>query len=325
MHPLSTIRRRTLLRATAAASLLPAPFLLRAQGTFPSRPVKIIVPLPASGAADISARILGEHMQSALGQPIVFENKPGGLFAIGMQALTSAPADGYTLMHINPVMCSVQVVHKKYDLRQLTPVGLMGATDMMIMAGAKAPFKTLPEMIQWAKANPGRLNYGSLGPGSLEHLTMVALSQKTGFTASNVPFKGGPDGALALAQDEIHVMPLATPLFFQFKGRMVPLAVNRETRSSFLPEVPTIKELGVEVPPVNYWGALVAPAGTPPAVAAAIADAIAAAVATPELKKRFAPLGLEPQFRSGEDLKRLIASDLAWMGEAAQAAQVTVS
>jgi len=323
--PTQLTNRRTLLRAAAAASLLPAPFLLRAQGHFPSKPIKVLVPLPASGAADISARILGEHMQATLGQPVVVDNKPGGLFAIGMQALTSSPADGYTLMHINPVMCSVQVVHKKYDMRQLTPVGLMGATDMVIMAGGKAPFKTLPEMIQWARANPGKLNYGSIGQGSLEHLTMVALSQRAGFTASNVPFKGGPDGALALAQDEIHVMPLATPLYLQFKGRMVPLAVNRETRSSFVPEVPTIKELGIDVPPVNYWGALVAPAGTPPAAAAAIADAMNAALATPELKKRFAPLGLEAQFRSGEDLKRLIVSELAWMGEAAQAAQVTVN
>lgn len=325
MHPHPTIRRRTLLRATAAASLLPAPFLLRAQGNFPSRPVKIIVPLPASGAADISARILGEHMQAALGQPVVVENKPGGLFAIGMQALTGAPADGYTLMHLNPVMCSVQVVHKKYDLRQLTPVGLMGATDMLIMASAKAPFKTLPEMIQWARANPGKLNCGSLGPGSLEHLTMVALSRKADFTATNVPFKGGPDGALALAQDEIHVMPLAAPLYVQFKGRMVPLAVNRDTRSSFVPEAPTIKELGLDVPPVTYWGALVAAPGTPPAVAAVLGEAMAAAVGSPELKKRFAPMGLEAQFRSGEELQRLISRELAWMGEAAQAAQITTS
>lgn len=324
MHPHPT-KRRTLLRAAAAASLLPAPFFLRAQGAFPSKPIKVIVPLPASGAADISARMLGEHLQAPLGQPVVVENKPGGLFTIGMQTLTSAPADGYTLLHINSGMLPVQLVHKKIDLRQLTPVALIGATDMLILASAKAPFKTLPEMIQWARTNPGKLNYGSTGQGSVEHLAMVALSSKAGFTGNHVPFKGGPDGALALAQDEIQVMPLPTPLYMQFKGKVLPLAVNRDMRSSFVPELPTVKEQGVAVSPVTYWGALAAPAGTPPAVVAVLQDAVAAAVANPELKKRFAPMGLEPQFLSSEDLRRQIGTELSWMAEAVQAARISAN
>lgn len=322
----STLQRRTLLRAAAAASLLPLPFAaVRAQAQFPSKPIKMIVPLPAGGAADISGRVLGDTMAGTLGQPIVADNKPGGLFSIGMQALTNSPADGYTLIHLNPVMCSMQVVHKKYDLRQLAPIGLMGATDMLIMAGAKAPFKTLPDMLAWAKANPGKLNYGTLGPGSLEHLTMVTLLGQADATGTNVPFKGGPDGAVALAQNEIHVMPLATPLYIQFKERLVPLAVNRIDRSPFVPDVPTLAEMKVNVPPVSYWGGLAATPGTPPEVIAQLEQAMAAAVANPELKKRFAPMGLGASFESGKALQQRIAADLAWMSEAARVAQVTSS
>lgn len=327
MRPTSaipTLRRRSLLRAAAAASLLPLPFLATgAQGPFPSKPIKLIVPLPPGGAADISGRVLGDTMAALLGQPVVAENKPGGLFTIGMQSLATAPADGYTLIHLNPVMCSMQVMHKKYDLRQLAPIGLMGATDMLIMAGAKAPFKTLPEMLRWARSNPGKLNYGTLGVGSLEHLTMVTLLGQAGAAGANVPFKGGPDGAVALAQDEIHVMPLAAPLYFQFKDRMVPLAVNRIDRSPFVPDVPTLAELKVNVPAANYWGGLAAAPGTPSEAVAVLEKAMASAVANPELKKRFSPMGLGTNFEPGKDLERRIAADLAWMGEAARAAQLT--
>lgn len=320
------IQRRALLRAAAAASLLPLPFAAaRAQAHYPSKPIKLVVPLPAGGAADISGRLLGEAMAASLGQPIVADNRPGGLFTIGMQALAGAPADGYTLIHLNPVMCSVQAVHKRFDLRQLSPIGLMGATDMLIMASGKAPFKTMPEMLRWAQANPGRLNYGTLGVGSLEHLTMVTLLDEAGAKGTNVPFKGGPDGAVALAQDEIHVMPLATPLYVQFKERLVPLAVNRTSRSPFVPDVSTLAELRINAPATSYWGGLAAAPGTPPEVVAVLAKAMEAAVGSPELKKRFAPMGLGASFESGKELQRRIAADLAWMTEAARTAQVSTA
>lgn len=321
--PPTTMRRRSLLRA-AAVGLLPPPFVsARALDRYPAKPIRMVIPLPAGGAADISGRVLGDAIGASLGQPVIADNRPGGLFAIGMQALASAPADGYTLIHLNPVMCSVQAVHRKFDLRRLAPIGLLGATDMLVIAGRAAPFKTMPGMIDWARSNPGKLNYGTLGPGSLEHLTMVTLLAQAGARGADVPFKGGPDGAVALAQDEIHVMPLATPLYVQFKDHMVPLAVNRSDRSPFVPNVPTLAESGVKVPVTNYWGGIAAAPGTPPEVIAILEQAMSTALGTPELGKRFAPMGLGAHFEPGNELQRRIAADLAWMTEAARVAQVT--
>lgn len=317
-----SIHRRTLLKG-AAASLLSAPLLARAQDAFPSKPIRIIVPLPAGGAADVSARILAEYMQAELKQPVVVDNKPGGLYMIGLQTLAGAPADGYTLLHTNASMCAVQVTQRQFDMaRQMAQVGTIGATDMVLFASNTAPFKTIPEMLAWAKANPDKLSYASQGAGSVEHLTMVTMGMKNGFSGTNVPFKGGPDGMLALAQGEIHLAPTALPLYFQFKDRVRPLAVNRLTRSPSLPDVPTLKELGIDIPPVNYWGGLAALPGTPQPVMAALQKALAASVAHPALRQRYVPIGLSPYFMNGEETSKQIAAELAWMGEAAKAAKL---
>ena len=157
-------RRKTL--QALGASLLPMPLIAAAQAAFPNKPVRIIVPLPASGAADVSVRMLGEFLQQPLGQSIVVENRPGGVYQIGVQAVATAPADGYTLIHLNATMCAVQASLKRFDmLKQFIPVGYMGSTDTMLCISNNAPFKTTQEMIAWGKANPGKINYGSTGPG----------------------------------------------------------------------------------------------------------------------------------------------------------------
>ena len=188
----ASIRRRTLVQGLAS-SLLPLPLLGQAQAAFPNRPIRIIVPLPASGAADVSVRILAETMQGPAGQSISIDNRPGGLYALGMQQIASAPADGHTLIHINPTMCAVQMAYKRYDMqKQLVPVAYMGSTDGVLVAAPNAPFKTVQEMVAWAKANPGKLTSGTIGQGSMEHLMMIQLGNKYGFTTNFIPFKGGP-------------------------------------------------------------------------------------------------------------------------------------
>lgn len=143
MNAANPLRRRQMIQAMAA-SVLPAPFLAGAQAGYPSKPVRIVVPLPAGGAADVSARILAEVMQGSFGQPIAVDNRPGGAFAIGIQQLTSAPPDGTTLLHVNTTMCAIQVAYKRYDMtRQMVPVAFMGATDGVLVAAPNAPFKTI--------------------------------------------------------------------------------------------------------------------------------------------------------------------------------------
>jgi len=317
-------RRKTL--QALGASLLPMPLIAAAQTAFPNKPVRIIVPLPASGAADVSVRMLGEFLQQPLGQGIVVENRPGGVYQIGVQAVASAPADGYTLIHLNATMCAVQASLKRFDmLKQFIPVGYMGATDTMLCISNSAPFKTTQEMIAWGKANPGKINYGSTGPGSMEHLSMVSIMQRVGITGNNIPFKGGPDGALALAQGEIHAMPLAAPLIIQFKDKFKPIIALSEQRIPFLPDLPTAKEQGMDIPTVNYWGGLAAPAGTPASVIETLEKAMSVAINNPALVQKYVPLGLMAKFAGSASFKATIEKDLQWLGEAVKSANLQLS
>jgi tripartite-type tricarboxylate transporter receptor subunit TctC len=317
-------RRKTL--QALGASLLPMPLIAAAQAAFPNKPVRIIVPLPASGAADVSVRMLGEFLQQPLGQSIVVENRPGGVYQIGVQAVASAPADGYTLIHLNATMCAVQASLKRFDmLKQFVPVGYMGSTDTMLCISNSAPFKTTQEMIAWGKANPGKINYGSTGPGSMEHLSMVSIMQRVGITGSNIPFKGGPDGALALAQGEIHAMPLAAPLIIQFKDKFKPIIALSEQRIPFLPDLPTAKEQGLDIPTVNYWGGLAAPAGTPASVIETLEKAMSVAVNNPALVQKYVPLGLMAKFAGSASFKATIEKDLQWLGDAVKSANLQLS
>lgn len=317
--------RRRLLQGLAAG-LLPLGGTPWAQTGFPSRPLRIIVPLPASGAADVSARILAEGLQGPLGQPITVDNRPGGAFLIGMQQLVAAAADGHTLLHINPTMCAVQQAYKKLDLlKQTTPVALLGTTDGVLVAAPGAPFKTAQEMVAWAQANPGRLTAGTIGLGSLEHLVMANLGNKYGFTINAIPFKGGPDGALAVAQGEVQVMPLAAPLLVPFKDKVRPIATLVGQRNALIPDVPTLREAGYDIPPLLYWGGLVAPAGTPRAAIEVLQRQVQLAVESPALKARFTPLGMVAKYQSADELGRLIEHDLQWTGEAIKNAKITFS
>ena len=317
-------RRQTL--QAIGASLLPMPLIAAAQAAFPNKPVRIIVPLPASGAADVSVRMMAEFLQQPLGQSIMVENRPGGVYQIGIQAITSAPADGYTLIHLNATMCAVQASLKRFDmLKQLIPVGYMGSTDTMLCIANNAPFKTTQEMIAWGKANPGKINYGSTGPGSMEHLSMVSIMQRVGITGNNIPFKGGPDGALALAQGEIHAMPLAAPLIIQFKDKFKPIIALSEQRIPFLPDLPTAKEQGMDIPTVNYWGGLAAPAGTPASVIETLEKAMSVAVNNPALVQKYVPLGLNAKFAGSASFKATIEKDLQWLGEAVKSANLQLS
>lgn len=321
----NALTRRQTLQALGI-SMLPMPLIAAAQAAFPNKSVRIIVPLPASGAADVSVRILTEFMQQPFGQSLVVENRPGGIYQIGMQAITSAPADGHTLIHLNATMCAVQASLKRFDmLKQLIPVGYMGSTDAMLCIANSAPFKTTQEMLTWAKANPGKLNYGSTGPGSMEHLSMVSIMQSVGITGNNIPFKGGPDGALALAQGEIAAMALPAPLIIQFKDKIKPVIALTEQRIGFLPDLPTAKEQGLDIPTVNYWGGLAVPVGVPASVIETLEKAMSVAVNNPALAQKYVPLGLSPKFAGSTAFKTIIEKDLQWLGDAVKAANLQLS
>jgi tripartite-type tricarboxylate transporter receptor subunit TctC len=318
------INRRECLGIMGAATLsltLPVSNVWGQAEVFPLKSIKVIVPLPAGGAADASVRIFAEHFTNYAKQSLVIDNKPGGIFQIAMQSIAQAPADGYTLIHLNSGMVSAQVVNKKYDmLKQLVPVALMGSTDGILAASPSAPFKTAQELIVWARANPGKLNYGSAGPGSIEHLTTSAFLKKFGITGTHIPFKGGPDAMTALAQGEIHIFTTAVPLVWQFmqKNLARPLGIMVDKRSPLMPEVATLKEQGIDIPALQFWGGMAAPAGTPKAVIETLQGFISAALKTPTLQTRFAGLGMLAAVSSSDEFARQINEDLKWMTLAAQ-------
>lgn len=323
-------RRQALASMAALGAGALGPASLFAQEAYPSKgPIKVIVPLPAGGAADASARILTAALQTQMKQSIIIDNRPGGSFVVGMNAIAQAPADGYTLMHINPGMCAAQAALKKIDLlKTLTPISLMGTMPTVLVVPASSPIRTAKDLVAAGAAKPGSLNYGSVGLGSLEHLWASNFSKRNGLDAVHIPFKGMPDAATNLVSGEIQFLPLivAVALPFVQKGMLRALAVIDTQRHPALPDVPTIKEAGFEEPHLVFWGGLAAPKGTPDAIVAQLRESIAAAVATPEVKAKLSNIGTTPMSSaSAQAFEARIAQELAWMNAAVKSANLQLS
>ncbi len=266
-----------------------------AQGSYPDKPIRIIVPLPAGGTPDAAVRMFAEQLQRIVKQTVIVENKPGGLYTLGLQALAAAPADGYTLFHVNVSMATIQAGMHKFDmLKQLVPVTLAGETTAVLTASAKAPFKTAKELIAYAKANPGKLNYSIGGIGSAEHLLCVMMEKAAGFTATAVPFKGQIEAVTALMAGDVDYGVLPTPMALQLmpKGGLQPLAVLSPTHVPQLPGVPTAAEAGVPISPFAYWGGFAVAPGTPAPIVDYLHQALSKAVMAPELRDRMAGLAM---------------------------------
>lgn len=289
-----TTRRRIL--TMAGASLLGAPLgrVAFAADKFPSHPIRIVTPLPAGGPADAIMRIHAQQLSKVLKQPVIVDNKPGGSYVVGINALAAAPADGHTLMAVNVSMVSTQVTLKKFDLlKSLIPVGRIAETPAMLAVSGRSQIKTVGELVAQAKANPGRMSYGVGGAGSAEHLLCVMMEHMAGFKATVVPFKGTVEGAMSLVQGDIDYQVMPLPLVAQFipKGQMRGLAVFSAQRLKEFPDVPTIAEAGIAISPFTFWGGLAAPAGTPADAVQSLHRAIAEASSSPEVQAQLATIG----------------------------------
>ncbi|MBL0423421.1 tripartite tricarboxylate transporter substrate binding protein [Ramlibacter sp. AW1] len=286
---------------------------------FPRGPLRIVIPLGAGGAADVVTRPLGMELEKSLKQSVIVDNRPGGLFVIGLQSALSAPADGHTLFYLYNSVVSVQAAHKQYDiLQQLTPVSQLMTMPMVLMVPGNSPFRTVADLVEFGRKNPGKLNYASLGPASTEHLKALQLQKAGGFQAAHVPYKSGPEMIKALVAGEVDFefngMPFA--MSFAPKGLARVLAVMEPQRATELPSVPSITETGFDVGPLSYWGGYAVHAATPRPVVERLHSEIAAAVRTPLLHERYAPLGAAPKASaSPAAFSHLIAQELAWAQE----------
>jgi tripartite-type tricarboxylate transporter receptor subunit TctC len=282
------ISRRALLSAAAAFSIVPAS-ALRAQANYPDKPIKMIVPFPPGGPIDTMARLCGKFISDRLGQQVVIENRPGAGSTIGSKAAAASPPDGYTLMFGSSGSLAVApslYVNAGIDpLKMFTPVSSFVLLPHLMIVPAQVPAKTLAEFIAYAKANPGKLNYGA-GLGTPPHLLSTLFKIRAGIDVTYVPYQGAAPSITDLLAGRIHYTIDGTVALMPHvrSGKFTPVAMARGERWPELPNVPTLVESGFPDFTLDAWAGVVAPAGTPAPVVAKLNGAISAGLKTPEAK-----------------------------------------
>lgn len=315
------MHRRQLTLGLGAA--LAAPWAFGAD--FPSKPIRIVVPNAPGGAADITARAVGEHMARTLGQPVIIDNKPGAGGVVAGQAVAGAPADGHTLLLISSGTAVSEALFKSlpYDtLKTFTPVAPLATFDLVIVAKEGGRFKTLGELLAYGKANPGKLNLGTPNIGTTQHLAAELFKSTAGLDLLVVPFKGTPDVVNAIRGGQIDAgLDILSPLLAQIQGKALrPLAVTGAKRSRVLPGVPTAQEAGVKGLNAASWNGLAVPAGTPPAVIAQLNKAVNTALNDAGVRQKLEALNLDPHPGTPQDAADMLVGDIRrWSGVIAAA------
>ena len=279
------------------------------------KPVRLIVGFGPGASTDIAARLLAERMKDDLKQPVTVDNKPGAGGRIAAEMLKNAPADGATIMIcpiVVPVLAPLVFSKLGYDpLADFTPVAQVANFQFALSVNAGHPAKNVQELIAWFKANPAQANYGTPAPGSLPHFFGVMLARGAGLDLVHVPYNGGGALMTALMGNQVGsaIDTLVDQIELQRSGKIRLLATSAAQRSALLPEVPTFGEAGLKGVEGTSWFAVYAPAKTPPATVAQLNAAINKALASPELRQRFAALGLEPTGGSPADLAAAMRRD----------------
>ncbi len=299
---MTTLTRRTALALPAAALAAPA----LAQGSFPSRRIRLIIPWTAGGPADSGFRIMAESVSQKLGQPVVVENRAGAAGILGAMALKEAAPDGYTIsqMHMGVVRQMLLNPNPPYHpINDLTYILRITGFVMGTVVRADSPFQTMQELLEHAAANPGRLNYGTLGIGSTQHLAMERIRLARGLEFTHVPYRGTADTLRALMGGEIDFASESSgwaPLVLD--GRLRLLALYTSQRAARFPDVPTLTDLGMDIV-VDSPGGLVGPAGMDPAVVGVLADAFREAAQEPQHVEFLARLDQPLMLASGEEYR----------------------
>ena len=319
-------RRQTLLSLAAAAATTVAG-ALHAQSRFPDKPITLVVPFAPGGIADLTARAVAEHMAKGLGQAVIVDNKPSAGSIVASQAVAGAKPDGHTLLLMsNGNAVSVGLFKKlPFDVQKdFAFISTLGFFDIGIFAAANSKFATLQDALAFAKANPGKLNVGSIAPGSTQHLSAKLFETVAGVDVLVVPYKGSPAVLTALRSGEIDLaFEVLGPKLAQVQAGVVKaLAVSSDKRNPALPAVPTVMQAGVANYNVASWNALAAPAGTPPEVLARLGQATREAVASPEVQARMAKLGMRLQGGSAAELQALLGSEIKRWGDVIRAAKI---
>jgi tripartite-type tricarboxylate transporter receptor subunit TctC len=318
--------RRTFLYLAAGAAALPGLSRIARAQAYPSRPVRLVVPAPAGGSFDITARLMGQWLSERLGQPFVIENRPGAGTNIGTEAVVRAPADGYTLLLVGtPNAINVTFYDKlNYNfIRDIAPVAGIVREPNVMVANPSVPAKTVPDFIAYAKANPRKVNMASAGTGGGTHLAGELFKTMAGVNLVHVPYRSNGPALVALLGGQAEVLFPSFPSSIEYirTGKLRGLAVTSAMRSEAMPELPTVGEFvpGYEI---SAWYGVGAPKGTPTEVIDKLNREINEILADPKAKARLADLGGTVLAGSPADFGRLIAEETEKWGKVVRAANI---
>jgi tripartite-type tricarboxylate transporter receptor subunit TctC len=299
---------------------------VRADEAYPARPVRIIVPTAPGGGVDILARLFGQQLGERMGQQFFADNRAGAAGVIGTRAVTSAAPDGYTLLMAPSSLAITAAIKPKlpYDLtRDLTPIMSVASTPYALIVNPSLPVHSVKELIAYAKANPGKLNYGSAGAGTASHMAAELFDSMAGVSMTHVANKGMGPAMLDLISGQVSVLFAGLPaaLAAEKAGQVRVLAVADAERSALLPDMPTVAQAGLPGYSVENWIAILGPAGLDPKIVARL-HAELAALFTPEMKKKLVDLGFEPVGGTPDALRAQLSADVKTWTEVARKAGI---
>jgi tripartite-type tricarboxylate transporter receptor subunit TctC len=317
---------RAALAVLAALALLAAP-AAQSQDAFPSRPIRFIVPNPPGGGNDLLAREIGQELQKRLGQPVVIDNRPGAGGNIGADAVAKSPPDGYTiLMAANTFVMNPHLVKQiPFDVQKdFTPITLAATIPIALVVNPDVPVTTVKELIAYAKANPGKLNYASPGSGAPQHLAAELFKTMAQVEMVHVPFKGAGQMVPELLAGRVQVLfgAINSLLPHMKAGKLRGLAVTGAKRTPVAPELPTVMEAGLPGYEVDIWFGILAPAGIPPEVAGKLNAEIVAVLRSPEFGQRMAVHGMEMVGTTPGEFREVIGRDLVRWGNVVKQAGI---
>ncbi|HEX5737955.1 MAG TPA: tripartite tricarboxylate transporter substrate binding protein [Hydrogenophaga sp.] len=323
------MKRRHFLTSAAASTLACGPFAL-AQGAYPDKVIKWVVPYPAGGGTDTLARTLAESMRHALGQPIVMDNRPGAATNIGAELVARSPADGYTLMSAdNGVLAFNEHLFKRLPFspeNDFSYIGAIGKFPLVLVVHPSFPARTFKDFLAHIKANPGKVDYASVGNGSPHHLAMELFKNRTGTFMVHVPYRGAAPAMQDVMGGQVSAMflDLASGLQIIRSGKVRPLAIGSPARSPLLPDVPTLTEMGVTDTEVFAFQGMLGPAGLPAPIIERLNRELNKALADPVVLQRFTDFGFEPLRISPTEFKQLARAESARWGEVIRANKITL-
>ena len=283
--------------------------------SYPTKPVRLVLPFGPGGAADVTGRLLAQKLSDSLGQQVIVDNKPSAGGIVAAQVVLSQPADGYDLLFVTSGTAISAGLFKAlpFDpVKDLAPISLVGAFPILILVDKSSPMTSLKDMMDAMKAKPGSINIGAVNIGSTQDLNAELFKSLSGLNFQIIPFKTTPDLVGALAGHEIDVaFEIVTPVLGMIKqGQLRPLAVSSATRFSGLPSVAPVKESGVPGFDVSAWNSIAARAGTPQPIIDRLNQDIQKALAQPDLREKFAALGIDPRGGTPAEAKQLLASEV---------------